>query len=523
LLIFDARQDIPDKQAFSCEVCIVGAGAAGLYLATRLAELKVDTVVLEAGNVETCIPQFAGFETSFPEQIYEGANKGRGFGLGGTTALWGGVLAPYTTNDSRQSSDESAQAWGRIIELVNMHSATVLKRLGFEDPATCCESVPLRSTQSEVPGLRIQNAEVLPFGLRNFRSLLPVSEKKPACLRVVVNAVVNHWITDPHNQATKGLTVLTSTIAHSNLSVQARVFVIAAGAIETTRILLEINRGTGLDHVRHQVSLGRFLGDHLSCAIARPEEKETIQTIKRFGPKFRHGRIRMRRLVPAVPGPFTPKFFAHFVFDQNSPGFVLARSVLSARQKREWPELELMQWLNGASGLVSLAWRRLVYQDLHIPAKTPIRLHVDMEQIPSTENRVFLQNETDVYGRQKAAVNWAIRSADFQQLEALKSELLAAWGHSEFLPAIRSLPDTDLANPYGTYHPVGTTRMGPDRESTLTLHLQVRGFENLYALSTAAFPSAGTANPTFSLLCMAEMLVGNLYRNLKSSQRVVED
>jgi choline dehydrogenase-like flavoprotein len=52
--------------------------------------------------------------------------------------------------------------------------------------------------------------------------------------------------------------------------------------------------------------------------------------------------------------------------------------------------------------------------------------------------------------------------------------------------------------------------MGNDPESTLDLSLGVKGCRNLYVLSTGALPSAGTANPTFTMLCLGEQLSDHL-------------
>ena len=60
------------------------------------------------------------------------------------------------------------------------------------------------------------------------------------------------------------------------------------------------------------------------------------------------------------------------------------------------------------------------------------------------------------------------------------------------------------------YHPVGTCRMGSDPEAVVDLQLRVRGVRNLWLVSTAVLPSAGTANPTFTMLCLAEDLLRRL-------------
>ena len=48
--------------------------------------------------------------------------------------------------------------------------------------------------------------------------------------------------------------------------------------------------------------------------------------------------------------------------------------------------------------------------------------------------------------------------------------------------------------------------MGKNKESVVDENLKVWGLENLWVVSTGVLPSAGTANPTFTMLCLAERL-----------------
>lgn len=68
----------------------------------------------------------------------------------------------------------------------------------------------------------------------------------------------------------------------------------------------------------------------------------------------------------------------------------------------------------------------------------------------------------------------------------------------------------DEVKPHDAYHPVGTCRMGEDGEAVVGRDLKVRGFANLWVASTGVLPSAGTANPTFTMLCLTQQLAEEL-------------
>ena len=72
----------------TADVCILGAGAAGIYLATRLSERGVSVVVLEAGDNACTDSSSIGMNANMTQDDYSGATSGRAFGLGGTTSLW---------------------------------------------------------------------------------------------------------------------------------------------------------------------------------------------------------------------------------------------------------------------------------------------------------------------------------------------------------------------------------------------------------------------------------------------------
>ena len=54
--------------------------------------------------------------------------------------------------------------------------------------------------------------------------------------------------------------------------------------------------------------------------------------------------------------------------------------------------------------------------------------------------------------------------------------------------------------------------MGRDAGAVVDPELRVHGTANLWVVSTAVFPTAGTANPTFSMLCLAAALADRLAR-----------
>jgi len=307
-----------------------------------------------------------------------------------------------------------------------------------------------------------------------------------------------------------------------SLRISANSFVVAAGTLESARILLEIDRSTGEQMFPRSAAIGRYLSDHLSCPIAYVEYEDQKQAVNLFGPLFSKGRMRSFRFVDTSNEPFVPRHFAHFIFDIDNAGFRLVKDILFSLQARSFPELRASNVLNGINGLFGLVYNRFMKSRLFIPVDTPVHLQLDVEQTPDLGNRVYLGEKADRFGRPIAIVDWQVTEADYKNIQKISQRLLIKWpSHSLGFPRFVPIQINDTPpKPYDAYHPVGTCRMGTDEEATVDLELRVRGTQNLYVLSTGVFPSAGTANPTFSMLCLGDILADKLLNYNSDSNSV---
>ena len=63
----------------------------------------------------------------------------------------------------------------------------------------------------------------------------------------------------------------------------------------------------------------------------------------------------------------------------------------------------------------------------------------------------------------------------------------------------------------GGWHHMGTTRMHPNpREGVVDVNSRVHGVENLYVAGASVFPTAGSVNPTLTLVALSLRLSDHL-------------
>ncbi len=513
--IVDLNNSTQSDTHASCDVCVIGAGAAGLYLANRLSRGGLRVIVLEAGGATCESGASIGIEPLFTGTQYRGALLGRAFGWGGTTSRWGGLLVPYSDLDLREDASPESTIWKHIVNVVKEQSNAVFSTLalGGSPDFFSLPEVTLGSYAKLLHdcGLETVAAEFLPFWRRNLTYL--VSARTGRNLTVYLNAVTCKWLVKPNGNSSGTVnTVEAFSLGGRSLQVSAKSFVVAAGAVESARILLEIDRSTGERMFSRSARIGHYLSDHLSCAIAHVHSEDRNQAGTLFGPVFSKGRMRSFRFIEPSIEPLAPRYFSHFIFDIDNAGFRLAKSLLFGLQTRALPDLRISNVIEGINGLSRLAYNRFVKSRLYIPPHTAAHFQMDIEQTPDLTNRVHLGEKTDRFGRPVAVVHWQVNDIDYKNIQLLSQRLLNKWpdrslGFPRLVPI--NMGDTQ-PKPYDAYHPVGTCRMGSDKEATVDLDLRVRGTQNLYVLSTGVFPSAGTANPTFSMLCLGDRLADRL-------------
>ena len=486
------------------DYCIVGAGAIGIYLATQLTKLGYLVTILEGGGLSAADSEERNDAPLFIDQQYHGATNGRYFGLGGSTAKWGGVLIPHTKEVGMRNGN-SDSAWKYIYRAIDKNQSQVLKMIS--GCGKCDFNLTLNTSLNSIPtnirdNIIFESPIVLPFLRKNFRRFLHNS----SLLKVFINATVVNWEHDDLGAITK------VTAASSNLrrvSVRAEKFIIAAGALESARILLEMKELDLFSTIPITSEIGKNLSDHLSVSVATVDLKSQKQIIKLFSPQFSGKFMRIFRMIDVEGSKkYRPAFF-HFIFADSSNGLLFIKELMRSFQAHHTPNISFKMIVLGFWGLLKLFWHRYILSSLYVPADSKIYLQIDIEQIPSQSNYLRLSSKKNSMGRKILEINWKISDED--KLNIVNSARLFRdkWeGSQEIFPKISWVDlEIDALKPHDAYHPAGVTRMGDDIGAVVDLNLKVNGFSNLWAISTGVLPSIGSSNPTFTMLCLAQEFV----------------
>ncbi|HEX6791787.1 MAG TPA: GMC oxidoreductase [Candidatus Krumholzibacteria bacterium] len=301
------------------------------------------------------------------------------------------------------------------------------------------------------------------------------------------------------------------------LRVEADFFVIAAGGIETPRLLLNSTavRPGGIGNDRDTV--GRYLSTHPKANMATLVLSRALSTrhplftdhampggVMRCGLGFTAQAQRAHRLLNHYVQvlPFA-EYRANRLFESvrgserfNSP--LIDRSPLIAG------------YLTGAG---KIAFEMIGRAGRLQPRTGKFVLRAFLDQHPDPRHRIALSEKRDARGMRLANVAWRFSPGDRASVVRFFERLAATTTGAARLDFGRlvELEDWPLIGMHS--HFMGTTRMGSDPAVSVTdAHGRVHGSENLFIAGPSLFTTPGYANPVYTVVALSLRLADHLAR-----------
>lgn len=509
-MLIDART-VPDGTTLQADICVIGAGPAGITVARAFAGRRERMVVLESGGLKQDPRTDALSAGRVVGRPYFRLEDTRARVLGGTTTLWAGECRPLDSRDFQRHDWLPGSGWpfGRE-ELASWYDAARdtfrLGTLPFEADDWAAWGVS--AIESPESGLRTDAFHYSPldFGT-TYRAELEAAPNISVCLHAVVAELETP---DPPRRVRTARVVRDSG---GGFRVEARAFVLAAGGIENPRLLLMsgpieaggIGNDSGL--------VGRCFMEHLymdEAALLRPRRR-TLDSFYVTGRDLGGGRVRgILALDPEVRGRDEVTNVCAVVTElPGSFGAATARAVLRSLARRR--RLPVAGGARLRAAAVHLAARRRGR-----PARF-LGLKSVMEQAPNPDSRLTLARERDRFGCPVVRLDWRLSQVDRRaavRAQALFHEGLrrAGIGFAGFMGR-EDEPWPERLR--GARHHMGTTRMHEDpARGVVDRDGKVHGLANLYVAGSSCFPTSGAANPTFTIVALALRLAERLRRAL---------
>lgn len=514
----------------SATVCVVGAGLAGMMAAVRLArDPDVRVVLLESGIDKDDPETLALDRIDNPAGNYAGDLRARG--LGGSSLSWDGKLLPISKGDMAERPWVGLPAWPIEWGDLDRYTSEIEAKMGV-----------CRASYEEDAAPLLDPDGLLPRGDADFVQRWP-KRPKPADLDIA------HVLRDdvdalPNLDIWLGATVtgfdfdadgrVKSVVAKDHrghvLTVAAEEFVLAAGALESTRLTLVADRDSGGAISRDCEALGRYYNDHFGINVAAVRPIDARRTNRAFADRWtlgpnRHLHFELRQPVQQE-GRIGSAFFDFAPEASEKSGVAQARlAVKSAKQRHLGAAVRAAaSALADLPALARTVYWRYVGKQRYWPADETVHLKIWIEQLPHESNRVALSDSVDALGQPLARFEFAKTDDEERTFRFMVEKIRAFWDrHMSSFATLEWIPEADdpgarlVDVSVELAHPAGATRMGTDpATSVVDTSLRVHRVPNLSIASSSVFPSSGSANPTLAIIQLAlraaDAIAGRLQR-----------
>ena len=496
----------------SADVCVVGAGPAGLAVTQQLRGSGRSVLLVESGGLD-------------PDPDTSSLNQGRSVGLevdllrgrarvfGGTGTVWPGQCLRLDPSDLEPRDWVPDSGWPFTAATLERYYERAEAWLGI--PPDASDERAWRRYGLAAPDFdprRLTHKSAVYSPQPDVGARLREEFARADDVTVLLHATAA--------RIDRGAVPVAESLEIRSLSgrvgrVRARTFVLCGGGIENARLLL-------LSGVADDCApVGRYFQEHptiwADVVLHRPAAVQEFYNILgrraiRYVPKIALSweTQRRERVLNAV---------ATMIYDRTeTPGMVAARALSGALQERRRPEnigrAELHGALREARGVAAAGYRRFVKGRPSAATLDRTRLKILVEQAPNPESRVYLSSESDALGLPTACVDWRLTELERRTAKVFTEAL----GDELSRTGLGHVAGTDWLDDGGwtsgfedAYHPMGTTRMSSDRaKGVVDADCRLHGVANVYVCGSSVFPTGGYANPTLTIVALALRLADHL-------------
>lgn len=521
-MIIDART-VLENEIIETDICIVGAGPAGITLAHEFIGQPFRVCLLESGGLEL---------DEQTQSLSQGENIGFPYPPLETTRFrcFGGTLG--------------RDAWCRQLDDIDFEIRDWLPYSGWPfdkshlDPFyKRAQSIfQLRPLQYDVEVLETTNSPYLPrIGDSVITKIIQISpirfgevyrdeikRSDNVCAHIYANVVD---IETTH--AARTVTRLHIACLQGNkFWVSARLFILAVGGIENARLLLLSNKiqSAGLGNQNDLV--GRFFMEHphLESGVLIPSDPYFSAT--RYSFKYKINNIPVIRALTLSAQTLRREKLMNFsatlepLYYQSSSGVTSFGLLIKAIRCGKVPDDLVKHLSNIIFNLndVAIATYKKLFNNTSHPIKF-FRFYNRIEQAPNPDSRVTLSTERDSFGKNRVLLDWRLSTIDRRSV-IRANEIIHAELYRTGLGNLKiTLDDHDTSWPpslTGGHHHMGTTRMHVDpRRGVVNEDCQVHGVSNLFIAGSSVFPTSGCVNPTLTIVALALRLADHIKSLLK--------
>jgi hypothetical protein len=503
-------------------VCIVGSGPGGAIAAIELARSGLFRVIVVDLDKITDISEDSRNISKLLSAINTGYPFGqeitRGFGFGGGSQLWHGVLTKLDDQD-----------WSLLDSRVNKPLSEEVK-IYYDKLEKYFGNLPYTRAQKLKQKLSEQGLLGELEGSGKFVGKDFFLQKKPLRLRQHLlkardQGLPIEFIENAVALSIKSVKGAKDTISSilidvkgDKLAVTADYFILSAGACETPRIVLQSMHEKAIS--LKNVNIGKYLIDHPWTVLGEIISKNGNFRLG-LTDIFLSGKIKYRvgyRLYNNESSlkigenhcvAIKPLFLGKYLeFKDTLKDIIFQRISLK--------NILLAIWRHGIPNILASTFL-LLNEKLGFGAYVKRALvFCYLEQPERRDSCVTLSNIKASNGRMIPKINWIVDEEETTAVNSMTNHINSVFNDSKnfsFLPSKTSVRELSS----GSHH-AGTMRIGSNElNGVIDSNLQVFGTSNLFVCDLSIFPNYGNSNPTFTLAAFSVRLADYLILRQKNA------
>jgi choline dehydrogenase-like flavoprotein len=469
---------LDDGAEIDADVGIIGGGAAGIALALEMLGDRLQVALVESGGFDFEAESQALYAGEVTGLVYFPLDSARLRQFGGSTNHWGGQSVPLQPIDFQERDWVPDSGWPIDYDEFARYlpRAEPLCRLTLEEAGQAVWDLG-----PEMPTFPLGEAGFQPVPLRfpqtgfSFGSLHRRALERAPQVGCYLHANAVGFDTDPLRRRIEAVRL--RSLDGRRATLRARSYVLAAGGIETCRLLLAAGLGTQHDMV------GRCVMEHPNFdtgLVLLGDDPYLGSAMRRVGTQ----RVRLdAQLSP----------------EAQAEARILNHTVFLVREPEPRP------------GRIERLWDRIA-ERVTGPEDEAFVLRVRLEHAPDPESRITLLEARDALGMPQAALNYRVGTLEARTIEHVCDAFARAIGMADLGRMQVTFDPDGWQDELGwQYHHCGGTRMHADpRRGVVDADCRVHGLDNLYVAGSSIFPTSGHANPTMNLLAFTIRLADHL-------------
>ena len=477
-MILDKLEDVKSKY----DVCIVGAGPSGLILSEKLSK-KLNILIIEGGSFEI---------SDKSQEIYSGQVIGDNYFdlsttrlryFGGSSNHWGGWVRNLEEDEFEKIESLKVDEWPikkkDLDKYLDVACGILKIKNNFQSENF------IKNSFNKVNYSRVEEPHLFS---KPYIEKFAKSKNIDLCLNTnLINAEIKN------NFVTK---IIVSNFKNLKKKINSKKFIIAAGGLENSRILLWIKKNNPNSFFSKISNIGTYFLEHPHIHVGHFITK--INDVERKDADF-------------------PAFFLHIDKEKKNNFNILG----SAFRFYHYPgSSSISKKIIAELSCLAPKYLKNLYNIFDKKLICTGKLFIVSEQHPNINNRIELDHGSlDIFGIPKIKLFWKKNTIDKKTI-SLSSKFLAEefsnknFGRISLSNTIYNddLPKNENDGDYiGGNHHMGGTRMSNDyKKGVVNSDLKIWGINNMYVCGSSVFPRGGTCNPTLSIIQLSLRLADHI-------------